>query len=211
MAAKPLEDTWRRRLELAMDLGERTFSVLLFAGMVVRITLSPAFHLWDALVLLSEGLVVAFIVFRRLAVNVSSRPMDWLVALVGTGAPMLVRVGGHAVGPPAVAVFLMTGGLLFSIWAKLILRRSFGLAAANRGVVDAGPYGFVRHPIYAGYIVVYIGFLLANPTAWNAGVYALTVGLLIIRILAEERVLKLDIAYSALMSRVRYRLAPGVF
>ena len=200
MAVKPLEDTPRRRLELAMDLGERTFSVLLFAGMVVRITLSPAFHLWDALVLLSEGLVVAFIVFRRLAVNVSSRPMD-----------LLVRVGGHAVGPPAVAVFLMTGGLLFSIWAKLILRRSFGLAAANRGVVDAGPYGFVRHPIYAGYIVVYIGFLLANPTAWNAGVYALTVGLLIIRILAEERVLKLDIAYSALMSRVRYRLAPGVF
>ena len=102
-------------------------------------------------------------------------------------------------------------GVLFSIWGKLILRRGFGLAAANRGVVRTGAYGLVRHPIYAGYIVIYIGFFVLNPTPWNAAVYLSVATLLVLRILAEERVLARDPAYAAFMAKVRYRVAPGLF
>ena len=54
-------------------------------------------------------------------------------------------------------------GLYVQISAKVILGRSFGLIAANRGIKVAGPYRIVRHPIYAGYTIIHVGFLLALP------------------------------------------------
>ncbi len=206
-----LDPRLERGLKLAIDLGERAFSVLLFAAFAIRMSHAVALRPWDALILVSEGLVVVFIVIRRGATLLSVRPLDWLVALVGTAAPMLLRGGGHALAPPAVSFALMLTGLLISIWGKLILRRSFGLGAANRGVVHAGPYGVVRHPIYAGYILVYTGFLLDNPIGWNVSVLLIALASLVIRILAEEKVLAEDPAYAAFMTRVRFRLAPGVF
>jgi protein-S-isoprenylcysteine O-methyltransferase Ste14 len=65
--------------------------------------------------------------------------------------------------------------------------------------------------MYAGYILVYAGFLLNNPLWWNLGVYFATMLCLIARILAEEKVLAKDADYADFMTRVRYRLAPGLF
>jgi protein-S-isoprenylcysteine O-methyltransferase Ste14 len=65
--------------------------------------------------------------------------------------------------------------------------------------------------MYAGYILVYVGFLLNNPLWWNLALYAATVILIVARIRAEERVLVKDPEYAAFMSRVRHRLAPGLF
>ena len=46
---------------------------------------------------------------------------------------------------------------------KITLGRSFGVVPANRGVVVGGPYNFVRHPIYTGYLITHVAFLVANP------------------------------------------------
>ncbi len=210
----PLSEAAERRLKLAMDLGERTVSVLFFANLAAtflpKLTAAPV----NGLLLLSEGLVTLFMVLRRFTQDVSTRPLDWLAALAGTAAPMLVHPAGssaHALIPQAGIVGLWMFGVLFSIWGKLTLRRSFGLAAANRGVVQGGPYSFVRHPIYSGYIMIYVASLLANPLAWNAALYLFTLALIVIRVLAEERVLRADPAYAAFMQKVRFRLAPGAF
>jgi protein-S-isoprenylcysteine O-methyltransferase Ste14 len=50
------------------------------------------------------------------------------------------------------------------IAGKVALGRSFGIAPANRGVGRPRPYGFVRHPIYSGYIVTHIAFAIAHPS-----------------------------------------------
>lgn len=136
---------------------------------------------------------------------------DWIAAFLGTGLPLLVRPGGHAFLDPIVGATLMTGGFLLALWALLILRRSFGLAAANRGVVRGGPYRFVRHPIYLGYLCAHLGFFLNNPLWWNAGVYLLATGFQVYRILAEERVLTDDPAYAEFRTKTRWRLVPFVF
>lgn len=198
-------------LKLAMDLGERAFSLMLFASFALRMSHALVLRPWDGLIIVSEALVVVFMLTRRMAKDVSTKPLDWLVALLGTAAPMLVRPGGHPLTPPIFGMGLMLVGVLFTIWGKLVLRRGFGLAAANRGVVRTGAYRFVRHPIYAGYIVIYIGFFVLNPTPWNTAVYLSVATLLVLRILAEERVLVRDPAYAAFMAEVRYRLAPGLF
>jgi protein-S-isoprenylcysteine O-methyltransferase Ste14 len=50
----------------------------------------------------------------------------------------------------------------------MVLGRSFGLLPAQRGLVVVGPYRFVRHPIYFGYLIGHIGFLLVNFSWRNA-------------------------------------------
>jgi protein-S-isoprenylcysteine O-methyltransferase Ste14 len=212
----PLGDHVERRLKLAMDVGERGVSAALFLRFALKIVPSLALQPANVMALVAEGLVVAFMLFRRRTQDMSTRLQDWAVGLFGTAAPLLARPGGHPLAPVSVALMLMLGGFAFSIWGKLILRRSFGLAAANRGVVRAGAYAFVRHPIYAGYILIYCGFFLLNPAPpgrpwWNAAVYSVAIALHLARILAEERVLAADPAYAAYMKQVRYRLAPGLF
>jgi protein-S-isoprenylcysteine O-methyltransferase Ste14 len=74
-----------------------------------------------------------------------------------------------------------------------------------------GPYRLIRHPMYAGYMLNQLGFLLYCPTSWNLGVYLLCWSVQIGRILAEERLLLHDDAYRVLVSRVPYRLIPRLF
>jgi protein-S-isoprenylcysteine O-methyltransferase Ste14 len=207
---KPLSPRAERSLQTAIDLGERLFVLLLFATFAVRLSHSLGIRPYNLLALLSEALVATFILIRRTTDAVTMRPLDWVVALAGTALPMTVRAGGQPLLPPFAGTVLMFAGLSLAVWAKAILRRSFGIAAANRGAVSSGPYRLIRHPMYAGYFLVFAGFLLNNPSIWNLAIYLLAVVCLIVRIFAEEIVLTNDPTYAAYRQRVRYRLAPGV-
>ena len=83
----------------------------------------------------------------------------------------------------------------------------------NQTVATGGPYRYVRHPGYAGYI---ISFFLATPLALGS-LWALIPGglgtlLLILRTALEDRTLleELD-GYKEYAQRVRYRLLPGIW
>lgn len=102
-------------------------------------------------------------------------------------------------------------GIAWQLFAKLSLGRSFGLLPANRGVVSTGAYRFMRHPIYTGYLLSEIGFLLANFSTRNLVTIGVWMLLQIGRISMEERVLSEDADYRAYKATVRYRLIPGVF
>jgi len=206
-------DSKAERLFLRLiDVGERLFIVLLFAGLAIRICSSLRLHPYNALLLVSEGLLIVLVLIRRDAgAAITTRPLDWIIAILGTTLPLLVRPGGTPLAPPLVGSALMLGGLAISVWAQAYLRMSYGVAAANRGVVEGGPYRFVRHPMYAGYFVTFVGFLLVNPLAWNLAVYLLAAVFQVARIFAEEAVLSKDPAYAAMMQRVRHRLIPRVF
>jgi protein-S-isoprenylcysteine O-methyltransferase Ste14 len=105
----------------------------------------------------------------------------------------------------------MLAGLYLQISAKLSLGQSFGLVAANRGVKVIGPYRFVRHPMYAGYMIAHIGFLLAFPSLWNVTLYSAEFVIQVARLLREEHFLRQDQEYRAYAARVRYRLLPAIF
>ena len=102
-------------------------------------------------------------------------------------------------------------GLYVQISAKVILGRSFGLIAANRGIKVAGPYRIVRHPIYAGYTIIHVGFLLAFPSVWNLVLYSTQLVVQVARLLREEFILNQDQSYRDYAVRVRYRLVPMIF
>ena len=161
--------------------------------------------------MVSEGLVVVLLVFRRESKAVSREPLDWIVALGGSFAVLLVRPVDSALIPDGAGFLLQFLGTAFEVYAKMALGRSFGIVPANRGVIVRGPYRIVRHPIYLGYLVTHIGFLLSNWSVRNLAVYGAAYVFQILRILSEERFLGQDASYREYLARVRYRLIPGIF
>src|SRR6185295_2554225 len=112
------------------------------------------------------------------------------MALVG---PPLLRAGAAApLVADALTSMICALGLGLVVVGKMAPGRSFGLVPANRGVVVRGPYNFVRHPIYAGYLITHVAFFFANPIPWNAAIILITDAALILRALMEERVLSTD-------------------
>jgi protein-S-isoprenylcysteine O-methyltransferase Ste14 len=204
----------QRRGIIALDVLERSIIVLLYAFLVERIaaTYSSTHEVVSLLVVPSEGLVVLFALIRRRTQTISRSPWVWLLALAATCAPMSVNASGSSpIVPPIAGALLLVFGMIVQVHAKLTLGRSFGCVPAHRGLRIAGPYKFVRHPMYAGYLLGHVAFLLIYPTLWNLSVYAATYALQIPRLLIEERLLGADPAYREYQSVVRYRLLPGLF
>jgi protein-S-isoprenylcysteine O-methyltransferase Ste14 len=164
------------------------------------------------LLLVSEFLVVALTFARRPAGLVDRSASATLVTFVSIVGPLLLRASDEAgLLPDAVTAGLLTLGLIVVVVGKMTLGRSFGLVPANRGVVVAGPYAFVRHPIYTGYLITHAAFLLAHPNLSNIALATFADAALIVRALVEERVLDHDERYRAYCQRVGWHFVPGVF
>ena len=164
------------------------------------------------LLVAGESLVVVLTVARRRARFVDrSFGAAVMTTLSLAGPPMLRGADGVPLVPDAVTVIVSAIGLSLVIVGKMTLGRSFGVVPANRGVVVRGPYSFVRHPIYTGYLITHLGFLVANPTTWNLAVILVGDTALIVRALMEERVLSSDVEYQGYCQRVGWHLVPGVF
>lgn len=164
------------------------------------------------LLLASESLIVVLTIARRRSSIIDRSLGAALATTISIGGPPLLRTGNEAsLMPDLITATLAGAGLALVVVAKLSLGRSFGIAPANRGVVGGGPYTFVRHPIYAGYLVTHFAFVMAHPRFWNAVIVLAADTALIIRAFLEERLLRHDAGYQAYCRRVGWRLVPGLF
>jgi protein-S-isoprenylcysteine O-methyltransferase Ste14 len=208
--------TSRTRAAASRDWGELTGKaciLALFSLMATSIAMDVArsAHVTGLLLLASEALVVALTLVRRSAGIVDRSWKARALTLFSTFGPLLVRpVAVSPAAPEPVTVTISAVGLMIVVCGKLSLGRSFGLTPANRGIVCSGLYRFVRHPIYLGYLITHVGFLVAYPADWNLAVLAAADVALLLRAICEERTLALDDGYRAYMTRVRWRVVPGV-
>lgn len=210
----PASEGRLRTILRVVDGAERVLLLVLYSGLAARLIIGYGRdgRLAGLLILPSEGLVVLFMLLRRRADEISRDPGEWLLAVAASSAPMLVTRGvGAPLIPPAAGATVMLMGLLLQMYAKVTLGRSFGCIPANRGLRLAGPYRFVRHPMYAGYLLSHLGFLAENPTPRNLVLYAACYAMQVPRLLAEERLLGRDARYRDYQAAVRYRIIPGVF
>jgi protein-S-isoprenylcysteine O-methyltransferase Ste14 len=196
------------------ELASRAVVGFLYAQLSVRLLgdFIRTQHLTGLLLLVSESLVVIFTVFRRPARTVDRATSTRLVTAIAVIGPALLRpIDDRGLVPDEVTAVFVAIGACVVIAAKMTLGRSFGIAPANRGIVASGPYSLIRHPIYAGYLVAHVGFLVAHPTLWNVVLLTVSDICLVIRTSLEERVLSKDTAYRRYCRRVGWRLVPGVY
>jgi protein-S-isoprenylcysteine O-methyltransferase Ste14 len=156
-------------------------------------------------------IVIAYLV-RRPAQRVSRRFTDWLLAFCGTFGGVLFRpTGAHPHWGVEAGLAVQLVGLVIAVISLRTLGRSFGFAAADRGLVRRGPYAIVRHPIYASYVLLQLGYLLQSISVRNALVMLFVSGCNVGRARAEERLLANDGQYGAYRDKVPWRILPGVW
>jgi protein-S-isoprenylcysteine O-methyltransferase Ste14 len=66
-----------------------------------------------------------------------------------------------------ICIALMVVGFAFAWWARIHLGRLWSgsiTAKADHRVVDSGPYGMVRHPIYTGILLAILATMAAKGT-----------------------------------------------
>jgi protein-S-isoprenylcysteine O-methyltransferase Ste14 len=104
-------------------------------------------------------------------------------------------------GPFHVLSFIFIGGgfvLISAAWRVLYD------AQGRRALATTGPYGYVRHPQYVGFILVMFGFLLQWPTILTLAMFPVLVVMYVKLARSEERdaIAEFGDAYRKYMERV---------
>ena len=129
---------------------------------------------------------------------------------------MLHRFGWSPVAPVVSllgdAIIVLSFVLFFWVMQSNSYAASTIQVEEGQSVVSTGPYGFVRHPMYLGALLL----IVTMPFALGSWLSVLLVvpffPVLIWRILDEEDFLRMNLpGYAAYLQNVRYRLVPGVW
>ena len=124
---------------------------------------------------------------------------------------------------PAPPLWLAVAGIIlfalgWTIKALALRENAFAVTVVRlqserqHAVVDRGVYALVRHPMYAGSPLVLLGMSLWLGSYAAAAYASLPLGLLMTRIVLEERFLRRQLpGYLEYVKRVPYRLLPGIW
>jgi protein-S-isoprenylcysteine O-methyltransferase Ste14 len=153
-----------------------------------------------------------------------TRPVQKIVMVflpLSLAAQMMLSVLDHRFGwsavPPAVSLVgdaLVATGLAVAMLALVQNRYAAANITVEAGqqLASTGLYGFVRHPMYTGNLIMMVGVPLALGSYW--GLLFVIPGLLglEVRILDEEELLARELTgYREYSQRVRYRLVPHIW
>ena len=144
-----------------------------------------------------------------------------VLAMLGFVAMFVVAALDHRAGwsrvPIAVAIagdvlLALSFWIVFRVFRANTYTSSLIEVAPTQRVIDTGPYAHVRHPMYAGALLMLPGIPLALGSWWALLAAAVILGVIVVRLLDEERMLAAELpGYTAYRQRVRYRLVPGVW
>ena len=82
----------------------------------------------------------------------------------------------------------------------------------DQPLVTTGPYAVVRHPMYAGGLLMMIGVPIALGSWWGLLAVPALAGAIVWRLLDEEKLLAASLpGYIEYRNKVRHRLVPGVW
>jgi protein-S-isoprenylcysteine O-methyltransferase Ste14 len=142
-------------------------------------------------------------------------------AFLGLFAMMAFSAFDHRMGWSSVPVWVcLLGDVLvvvgLSIGMLVIRQNSYAAATvrveAGQQLASRGLYQLVRHPMYAGNVILMLGIPLALGSYWGLLFVIPGVVVLVFRILDEEKLLSQELGgYPEYKQRVRYRLVPCVW
>jgi protein-S-isoprenylcysteine O-methyltransferase Ste14 len=116
--------------------------------------------------------------------------------------------------PSPIVIAFQAVAVVLMVWARFTFgRRSFHATAnpTEGGLVTDGPYRWIRHPIYSAVALFAFAGALAGPSVPSIALAATVLLGAVIRIVAEERLLRSRYpAYAEYAARTK-RMLPFVF
>jgi protein-S-isoprenylcysteine O-methyltransferase Ste14 len=137
----------------------------------------------------------------------------WLIAIGldrrahGSDVPLVLQVLG-------LAMYLLSTAFIMWVFRENSFAAPVVKVQAERHhhVISSGPYAFVRHPMYSGIMLFFVGVPLLLGSWWGVAMAPLFAVLFGIRARIEERALVEGLpGYADYAARVRYRLVPGLW
>jgi len=224
-----------------MSENQKAFAglfLLIAAVMAALFIPAGTLHYWQAWIFLAfyfvPALAISFylmvkdpkLLARRMrggpvAEKQTAQKIIMSIASVGFLALLVVPALDHRFGwshMPASAAF--AGNALMSIgWLAIFFvfrENSFSSAtveiADDQKVVSTGPYAWVRHPMYAGAVLMLLGMPVALGSWWGVAVLLAMLPAFVWRMFDEEKLLTENLpGYAEYRQRVRFRLIPGVW
>jgi protein-S-isoprenylcysteine O-methyltransferase Ste14 len=153
---------------------------------------------WDRTVM---GIYVVILLFLLAVTALDGGRYQWSSVPLGVqliGWSLLIFAG-------AMVWHVMMVNAYLSSWARIQEDR-------QQVVVQEGAYRFIRHPMYLGIIVAFLGIPLALGSWWAMIPSLVIVGLFVYRTRREDQMLIHGLpGYVEYTEKVRYRLLPGVW
>lgn len=156
-----------------------------------------------------------------------ARPWDkFLAPAMALGSVFILVVAGFdkrnswstpfSTAANLVALFLIILAYALGTWALLENKFFSGVVRIqdDRGhrVVTTGPYRFVRHPGYAGTLLVYLMMPILYDSAWAFIPAILLLIVVVIRTSLEDKTLQAELpGYREFTKKTRYRLIPVIW
>jgi protein-S-isoprenylcysteine O-methyltransferase Ste14 len=151
------------------------------------------------------------------------KPQQVITIFVSAGciASLVVPALDHRFGWSSLPVYAIIAGdvltvLCFYVMFLVFKANTFASAAIGfveeQKVFSIGPFAFVRHPMYAGGLLLLVGAPLALGSYWGLLALVAVLPALVWRLLGEEKFLANNLpGYVEYCTKVRWRMIPGVF
>lgn len=160
--------------------------------------------------------------FKEMGNNIES--FDYfsmeLAAIVKIGLLVsCLGVGPEFFNYPLTPVIALTGCLFmfFGFFVRSKSIKDLGEQYAHKirpiekEVYDKGVYSVIRHGAYAGTFVIHFGVVLAFLNTYSLIMLFLWLGIVLLRVILEERLLMQDPRYVNYSKKTRYKLIPGIW
>ena len=122
-----------------------------------------------------------------------------------SSAPLAVSLVGDALAAAGLLMILL-------VFAANEFAGASVRVEAGQTVISAGPYAYIRHPMYTGLLLLFLGAPLAAGSLWGLATFPLILAVFIWRLTDEERYLAANLpGYEDYRQRVTRRLIPGVW
>ncbi len=145
-----------------------------------------------------------------------SKPLvSYTLVFLQFAALGILALTGPIIARTPLWLALELAGLALGLWALWSMRRSLPNITPdvrpNATLVRSGPYRWIRHPMYTMLLLAGGAVVLNAPSALRAAVWVLLVGVLLVKIRYEERLLSAHFTDYAAYQQESKRLVPFVY
>ncbi len=107
--------------------------------------------------------------------------------------PVILGLKGDLFSSAPGVIACQVGGLALMVWGRRVFPKGsfrFSAKPAVSAIIQTGPYRFIRHPIYAGALLILWGSVAGHVSIANVGI-GFVVSLVVLgKIVEEERLLR---------------------
>jgi protein-S-isoprenylcysteine O-methyltransferase Ste14 len=233
----PFEEKRKLSRGILVRFGQVTF-VFIIQAIVLFLTSNQLSWLWAWVFLsicVTSASINSIVLLRTSPETIAERGQpketkDWdkivgdLWALsIFLAVPLVAGLDVRYGWTPEISLFYnIAGGAMLALglglggWA-MIVNAYFSTAVriqSDRGqtVCRSGPYRFVRHPGYAGFLLQSLGTPILLGSFWALIPGTVAAALMVLRTFLEDRMLREELTgYREFIDEVRYRLVPGIW